>query len=280
MSTHVSPADLTCEVCGRMPEPRKTRMTAATVLAMLPLELLVHALVLRSDLSLPLKVLTLTVTATALAIWVAEPSVMRMLRRWLHGPVLKTRSRYAGAEALWRIRTRVEDRPGALGAITQELALLGGNILAVHVHPAPGGPVDEFIVATPGDVTPRALADAVHDADGEDPQIWPTTPLSLMDGQTKALDLAVQVASDPHVLPDALAELLDAEPVSGSPGAPASYLTAGATILKVPATWDGAHAFARPGRPFTMAESARAHRLAELAEVVERGRTERPGLRP
>ncbi|MFC4555367.1 ACT domain-containing protein [Georgenia faecalis] len=273
MSSHISPTDLTCEVCGRMPEPRKARMTAATVLAMLPVELAVHALILRSGLSLPFKVLVLTVTATALAIWVAEPSVMRMLRRWLHGPVLRTRERYAGAESLWRIRTKVEDRPGALGDVTHALATLGGNILDVHVHPAPGGPVDEFVVSTPAGVTPRALADAVRDADGEDPQIWPTTPLALVDGQTKALDLAVQVAADPHVLPDALAELLDAEPASGSPGAPASHLTAGATALKVPATWHGAHAFARPGRPFTLAESARAHRLAELAEVVERTRT-------
>ncbi|MDD9207911.1 amino acid-binding protein [Georgenia sp. 10Sc9-8] len=264
---------LACDVCGRLPEPRKGRLTLANVVAMLPVELAVHALVLQSDLSYLLKVLLLTVTATVLVIWVAEPSVTRVLRRWLHAPALRTRRRYDGAEALWRIRTQVEDAPGALGAITHELAMLGANILGMHLHPGPGGVVDEFVVATPEGVTARALSDAVHDAGGEDPQVWPTTPLALVDGQTKALNLAVRVVGDPDVLPDAVAELLDAEIVDGAPGVPASHVTDGATLLKVPARWHGAHVFSRPGEPFTPAESARAHRLAELAEVVDRGRT-------
>jgi hypothetical protein len=39
-------------------------------------------------------------------------------------------------------------------------------------------------------------------------------------------------------------------------------------ILKVPSPWTGLFAFHRPGEPFTPAESARAHRLAELAEAA------------
>jgi hypothetical protein len=34
----------------------------------------------------------------------------------------------------------------------------------------------------------------------------------------------------------------------------------------------GAHVFSRQGEPFTPAERARAHRLAQLAETIELGR--------
>ena len=44
-------------------------------------------------------------------------------------------------------------------------------------------------------------------------------------------------------------------------------LPADGTVLKIPSPWTGLFAFTRPNEPFTPAESARAHRLAELAEL-------------
>ena len=38
------------------------------------------------------------------------------------------------------------------------------------------------------------------------------------------------------------------------------------TVLKIPSPWQGALVLSRPAVPFTPAESARAHHLAELAE--------------
>ncbi len=61
------------------------------------------------------------------------------------------------------------------------------------------------------------------------PHVWPTSALALVDGQTKALTLAAQVTANP-----------------GSP-------------------WSGLIVVSRPDEPFTPAESARAHRLAEVA---------------
>src|SRR6476661_9524005 len=137
---HNSPAaDLSCEVCGRMPEPPKARLTLANVAAMLPIELLVHAAVVETHLPYVAKVLVLTLTATILVIWVAGPSAARMLRRWLHAPALRHRSRLVAAPALWRARTVLRDRPGALQKLTQELAGLDTNILSIHVHHVPGG---------------------------------------------------------------------------------------------------------------------------------------------
>ena len=73
-------SELSCEVCGQMPEPTKTRLTLANIAVMLPIELLVHAAVVGTHLPYAAKVLVLTLTATILVIWVAEPSATRMLR--------------------------------------------------------------------------------------------------------------------------------------------------------------------------------------------------------
>jgi hypothetical protein len=57
----------------------------------------------------------------------------------------------------------------------------------------------------------------------------------------------------------------------GSPELPAT--AAAGTVLKIPTAWHGPIAFHRPGEPFTPAESARAHRLAELAEILAHSET-------
>jgi hypothetical protein len=273
--------DLSCEVCGMMPEPTKTRLTLANVAAMLPIELLVHALVVETNLPYVAKVLVLTLTATILVIWVAEPSAARILRSWLHAPALKHRQKLTAAPALWRARTLLRDQPGALEKITHALAKLDTNILSIHVHPVPGGVLDEFVLSAPGNVGERQLLSALAHGGGREVHVWPTTALAMADGQTKALSLAARIADNPNELPLAVAELLSARivpgtfspagssPSEGSPsgGSPSAGYDAG-TTLKIPTAWHGPITFYRPGEPFTPAESARAHRLAELAEIL------------
>jgi hypothetical protein len=263
-------AELSCEVCGQMPEPTKTRLTLANVAVMLPIELLVHALVVQTHLPYLAKVLVLTLTATVLVIWVAEPSAARILRRWLHAPALRHRRRLGTAPALWRARTVLRDEPGSLKRITRSLALLDTNILGIHVHPVRGGVMDEFVLSAPGEVSERQLLEALTDGGGRSAQVWPTTALAMADGQTKALSLAARIAATPGELPLAVAELLSArilEPASESARHGSETNDAG-TVLKIPTAWHGPITFFRPGEPFTPAESARAHRLAELAEIL------------
>ena len=93
---------LLCDACGQLPHPSKARLTLANVTAMLPIELLVHAAVVNAALPYVLKVLVLTLTATVLVIWVAEPSVRRALRGWLHAPALRHRRRLNNSAALQR----------------------------------------------------------------------------------------------------------------------------------------------------------------------------------
>lgn len=274
--THAPAAfELSCEVCGQMPEPTKTRLTLANVAVMLPIELVVHAAVVGTQLPYLAKVLVLTLTATILVIWVAEPSATRMLRRWLHAPALRHRRRLGAAPALWRARTVVKDRPGSLQKLTQSLARLDTNILSIHVHPVDGGVLDEFVLSAPAGLGEAELLRALREGGGNDPHVWPTTALAMADGQTGALTLAARIAANPAELPLAVAELLrariEARPDTGAaaPGATAGTVPAGdGTVLRIPTAWHGPLTFVRPDEPFTPAESARAHRLAELAEIL------------
>jgi hypothetical protein len=252
-----------------MPEPTKTRLTVANVAVMLPIELLVHALVVGTHLPYLAKVLALTLTATVLVIWVAEPSAARILHGWLHAPALRHRRKLGAAPALWRARTVLQDQPGSLQKITRALARLDTNILSIHVHPVAGGVLDEFVLSAPGDLSERQLLAALDDGGGSRSQVWPTTALAMADGQTRALSLAARIAGAPDELPLAVAELLHARVLTPAEAAVENY-DAG-TRLKVPTAWHGPLTFARPGEPFTPAESARAHRLAELAEILAHG---------
>lgn len=249
-----------------MPEPAKTRLTLANVAVMLPIELLVHAAVVDTELPYVAKVLVLAVTATILVIWVAEPSAARILRGWLHAPAIRHRKRLAAAPALWRARTVLQDQPGSLQKVTRALARLDVNILGIHVHPVPGGVLDELVLSAPGHLSEHQLLGALHDGGGASPRVWPTTALAMADGQTGALSLAARIADAPDELPLAVAELLRARIVP--PSEAFAKAPDDGTRLKIPTAWHGPITFARPGEPFTPAESARAHRLAELAEIL------------
>ncbi len=239
----------------------------ANVAVMLPIELVVHAVVVQTHLSYPLKVLILALTATALVIWVAEPSVMRFLRAWLHAPALRQRKRLDTATDLWRARVLVKDSPGALKRISHQLARRGVNILSLHIHPGAQASVDEFVLAAPAGVGEQDLVRAFTAGGSPSARVWPSTALALADGQTKALSLACRVAQDPVELRYAVAELLRAEPVL-APSPTVRSFVEGSVVLKIPSPTGEPLVFSRAGEPFTAAESARAHRLSELAAAA------------
>ncbi|WP_433016181.1 amino acid-binding protein [Kribbella sp. CA-294648] len=265
-------AGTACDVCGRMPHPARLRLTLAKLAAIFPLELALHALIVAVHPPYLVAVSLLAVTTTALAIWVIEPSTMRLLRTWLHAPGHRLRRQtHAGlaqASSLWRIRVTLDDRAGELEHLTHGLAELDANILGLHFHPVLGGVRDELVVATPEGVGPDDLLAIVTAAGGYDVQVWPTTTLALVDGQTTALSLAARVVADAAELPHAVAELLGAQLVTDPKEFQGRGLPADGAVLKIPSPWSGLYVFTRPGEPFTPAESARAHRLAEVAEAA------------
>ena len=261
---------LTCEVCGRLPHPRKLRLTLAKLAAVFPIEMLLHALVIHFHVSYVLTVTVLAVATTVLVIWVVEPSAMRLLTRWLHAPALQARERLHGAESLWRIRVTLDDDPGSLEAIAHELAAVRATILDLQVHPLADGARDEIVVGAAEHLREEDLLRAIRSGGGVDVHVWPTTALALVDGQTKALTLAARVAVTPAELPLAVAEMLGAQVVTDLRQTQGrSYRGAeDGTTLRIPSPWSGLFVFSRPDEPFTPAESARANRLSQIAEAA------------
>jgi hypothetical protein len=135
--------------------------------------------------------------------------------------------------------------------------------------------LDEFVLSAPAHLREQDLLDALEAGSGRSPRAWRTTPVALADGQTHALGLAARVAGNPAELPHAVAALLSAAYVE-DPAAAGRDLPADGTVLKIPSAVQGVLLFSRPGEPFTPAESARAHRLAELAETLELKRPSGP----
>ncbi len=263
-----SSESLTCEACGQLPHPHRLRLAMAKLLAVFPVEVGLHALVLAAHPPFLVSVLTLALSTTVLVIWVVEPSAMRLLARWLHAPALRERRDLHAAESLWRVRMTLRDEPGALERVTRELAALEVSILTLHIHPLEQRVLDELVVGADSGVRRSDLVDAVCRGGGDQVRVWPTTPMSLVDGQTRALDLAAKVAQHPETLPAAVAELLAANVVTDNLR---TGMTGGAlppdVVLRIPSPWSGLLTFTRPDSPFTPAERARAARLAQIAEA-------------
>ena len=261
---------LACEVCGRLPHPRKLRLTLAKLTAVFPIELLLHAVVIHFHTSYALTVTILAITTTVLVIWVVEPSAMRLLTRWLHAPALYAREQLHEAESLWRIRVTLDDEPDSLEAFTHELAAVRATILDLQVYPLPNSARDEIVVGAAEHPREEDLLRAIQRGGGVDVRVWPTTALALVDGQTKALTLAARVAVNPEELPLAVAEMLDAQVVTdlGQTQGRSYRGAENGTTLRIPSPWTGLFVFSRPDEPFTPAESARANRLSQIAEAA------------
>ncbi len=270
---HGSAGELQCETCGQLPHAPRLRWAIASVVTVLPVELAVHAAILQLDLPFVIKALVLAVTATLLVIWITEPLASLMLRGWIHAPAISRRRRLHAASRLVRVRLTLTDRPGRLSGVTRVFTRVGADILSIHAHPLGGSVVDEFVLSVPEHVSRDDLAGRLAAAGAREVRIVPTTAMLVADGQTRALSLAAGLVADPDALAGAAAELLGARPIE--PGAPEATADDG-TVLKLPSPARGLLLLARPGEPFTPAESARAHRLAELAEIAQLS-ARRPG---
>ena len=67
---------LACDVCGRLPHPRRLRLTVAKLLAIFPVEFALHAIVLALHPSYLIAVSVLVVVTTALVIWITNPGAV------------------------------------------------------------------------------------------------------------------------------------------------------------------------------------------------------------
>lgn len=178
----------------------------------------------------------------------------------------------------WRLRTELDDRPGALARIATRLAAFDCNILALSVQPVPGGVIDELVVRLPDtdgvavdeSVTPGRLVAAIRAEGGRCVGISPADVRHLVDPATAALRAGTAVLTDPHAMPEAVRTLLGADSVtvSRAGGEPDSDEQGGHRVSFVLA--DGTLLVARRGwAAFTEVELARVAALRQLLTAAD-----------
>lgn len=158
---------------------------------------------------------------------------------------------------LWRVRTTLADRPGALAALARSCGQRSVNILGLQVFPSADGVTDELVLRTPDRWQDADVAQMVEYAGGDQVHVAPCTAHALADAPTRYLRAALRLVEDPAALDVVLADVLDAQAWPGDLGAAQGLPGSGGT---------------RPGLrrrvPFTHTERARAGVLVELAERV------------
>jgi GNAT superfamily N-acetyltransferase len=162
---------------------------------------------------------------------------------------------------LWRVRTTLDDRPGALAELTTACGSAGVNILGLQVFPGVDRVTDELVLRTPDDWGLTDLADLVERAGGTRVSVLPCTEAALGDQPTRYVLAARSILAEPAGFPDVVAQLFDAEADPDGAGlAPVMDgmdLEVGDVVVQL-----------RRTAPFTAAEHARGRALAELVADV------------
>ncbi|MBM7775687.1 GNAT superfamily N-acetyltransferase [Actinokineospora baliensis] len=113
----------------------------------------------------------------------------------------------------WRLRVRLDDRPGSLARVATRLAARECNVLGLSVLPVPGGVVDEIVVNTPEGCTPADLVSDIRAEGGRCVAITHADLHHLVDHTTAALRAAGAALRDPAATAEAVRVLLGADSV-------------------------------------------------------------------
>lgn len=162
---------------------------------------------------------------------------------------------------LWRVRTTLDDRPGALAELTTACGSAGVNILGLQVFPGVDRVTDELVLRTPDGWGLSRLADLVERSGGTRVSVLPCTDASLADQPTRYVLAARSILAEPAIFPDVVAQLFDAETDPAGSGLAEVMdgmdLEVGDVVVQL-----------RRTAPFTAAEHARGTALAELVADV------------
>ena len=169
---------------------------------------------------------------------------------------------------LWRVRTSLPDRPGALAVLAQNCGAAGVNILGLQIFPGVEAVTDELVLRTPEDWGVPAIARLIESSGGISVSAAPCTEAALTDQPTRYVQAARAILAQPASFPDVVARLFDAEADPADPRvAPlmdVMDMTVGDVQVQV-----------RRTAPFTATELARGSAMADLvSDVLERSRDE------
>jgi ribosomal protein S18 acetylase RimI-like enzyme len=168
---------------------------------------------------------------------------------------------------LWRVRTTLPDRPGALAVLAQQCGASGVNILGLQIFPGMECVTDELVLRTPEGWGIPEIAALVEGSGGVSVAAAPCTEAALTDQPTRYVQAARTILAQPASFPEVVARLFDAEadPVEGAVGPVQDVMdmTVGDVQVQV-----------RRTAPFTGTEHARGSAMADLvSDVLARGRT-------
>lgn len=175
---------------------------------------------------------------------------------------------------LWRVRTALPDRPGALAVLARSCGEAGVNILGLQIFPGVGSVTDELVLGTPEDWGLPEIAELVERSGGRAVSAAPCTEAALTDQPTRYVRAARTILAQPATFPEVVATLFDAE-ADPAPGA----LTPVQDVMDM--TVGEVQVQVRRTAPFTATEHARGAAMAELvSDVLERSRLDRATPRP
>lgn len=161
---------------------------------------------------------------------------------------------------LWRVRTTLPDRPGALAALAASCGDAGVNILGLQIFPGVESVTDELVLRTPDGWGEAEIADLLARSGGHSVSAAPCTEAALTDQPTRYVQAARSILDRPASFPEVVARLFDAE-AGSSPEVDVMDLVVGDVRVQVSRT-----------APFTATEHARAAALADLvSDVLARG---------
>jgi L-amino acid N-acyltransferase YncA len=173
---------------------------------------------------------------------------------------------------LWRIRTTLPDRPGALALLAEQCGLAEINILGLQIFPGVEAVTDELVLRAPDEWRPERLVALVEASGGTSVRVLRCTEAALTDQPTRYVQAARAIVDRPMSFPEVVARLFDADaepPVEGDDlldVLDVMELTVGEVQVQI-----------RRATAFTATEHARGTAIAELvSEVMARAPREAP----
>jgi ribosomal protein S18 acetylase RimI-like enzyme len=169
---------------------------------------------------------------------------------------------------LWKVRTTLADRPGALAELARRCGEAGVNILGLQIFPGVGTVTDELLLRTPGHWSLAGVAALLEGAGGSRVSVAPCTESALVDQPTRYVEAARTVLDQPASFAEVVAALFDAEPDRAEQDDPLASVQ---DVLDL--TVRDVTVQVRRLAPFTATERARASSLADLVnDVLARNR--------
>jgi len=162
---------------------------------------------------------------------------------------------------LWRVRTTLPDRPGALAVLARNCGEAGVNILGLQIFPGVDAVTDELVLRTPTGWGLAEIARLIEASGGVSVSCAECTEHALVDQPTRYVQSARTILAEPARFPEVVARLFDAEadPVEGAlaPVQDVMEMIVGDIAVQV-----------RRTAPFTATEHARGAAMAELVSDV------------